>query len=93
MRTLSQAELGSQIVLELPQRELMGAVFWISGSGIDIGLLENLLNDSFTGWSISILDDNHASVTVQDDLTETQVSAFCNETVSAMSVECGASLS
>lgn len=93
MRTLSQAELESQIVLELPQRELMGAVFWISGSGIDIGFLENLLNVSFTGWSISILDDNHVSVTVHDDLTQTQVSAFCNETVSVMSVECGGRLS
>lgn len=91
MRSFSRAELESQAVLELPRRELMGAVFWISGS-IDIDLLEHLLNGSFRGWSISVLDNNHVQVTVQDNLTETQVRVFCNETVSAMSADCRGSL-
>lgn len=91
MRNQSHAELTSQFVVELPDRELLDAVFVISGS-IDIGLLQNLLNDSFNNWSISVLDDNNVQVNVYDNLTDTQVSAFCNETVSVMSVECGGSL-
>lgn len=91
MRSLSRAEIESQVVLELPSRELMDAVFLISGS-IDIGLLQNLLHDSFNNWSISVLDDNQVQVNVHDNLTDTQVSAFCNETVSVMSVQCGGSL-
>ena len=91
MPSLSTAELESQTLLELPDRDLMGATFWISGS-IDVDLLSNFLNHSFRNWHISILDHNHVQVTVEDDLTGAQVTAFCNETVSAMAASCAVRL-
>jgi hypothetical protein len=91
MHTLSPAEIGSQIVLELPDRELMGAVIWVNGS-VDIGLLENLLNHTFRNWDISVLNNNSVHVTVEDDVTGTEITMFCNETASAMSVQCASQL-
>jgi hypothetical protein len=91
MQSLSTAELESQTVLKLPDRDLMGAIFSISGS-INVDLLSNFLNHSFRNWHISILDHNHVQVTVEDDLTGAQVTAFCNETVSAMSAQCAGKL-
>jgi hypothetical protein len=87
MQSLSNAELESQSIQELPDRDLMGAVFWVTGS-IDIALFENLLNHTFHHWSISVLDNNHVQVTVEDELTETQVGAFCNESATAFSAQC-----
>ena len=87
MQSLSETELQSQLVLELPDRHVMGAVFWVSGS-IHVDLFEGLLNQTFHNWSISVLDDNHIQVTVQDDLTDSQVRLFCDETATAFAAQC-----
>jgi hypothetical protein len=87
MLALEDVELSSQVVLELPERELLGAIISISGH-FEVSVLQHLLNDSFHDWHIRVLNDNSVSITVQDNLTQTQVNAFCTQATTVLSVQC-----
>jgi hypothetical protein len=92
VQMFSAAELESQSVVELPDRELLGALIDISGLFIDVSVLEALLNGSFNGWTISVLNDNHITVTVTDNLSQNDLDVFCNQVVAVLSAQCKASL-
>jgi hypothetical protein len=84
-------ELSRQTIVELPDRELLGAFISITGH-VDVSVLETVLNGSFNGWSISILNDNSVSVTVYDNITETELNVFCTEAVTTLSAQCSGRL-
>jgi hypothetical protein len=92
MRTYSPAELESQTVLELPERELLGGLIHISCVFLDLSILENLLNGSFNDWSISALNANQVTITVTDNVSQNQLNAFCNQVIVVLSAQCNASL-
>jgi hypothetical protein len=84
-------ELTRQTIFELPDRELLGAFISLTGQ-IEISVLEHLLNNSFRDWHISVLNDNSVNITVQDNLTGTDLNAFCTEAVTALSAQCSGTL-
>ena len=92
MQMLSALELESEMVLELPDRELMGGLITVSGNTIDVSILENLLNHSFNNWSIFVLDFNTVNVTVSDNLSQNDLDVFCNQVIAVLSAQCKASL-
>jgi hypothetical protein len=92
MQTLTARELESQMVLELPDRELMGGLIHISGLSIDVSVLENLLNHSFNHWTVNILDKNDVDVTVTDVVSQNDLDVFCNQVVAVLSAQCKAEL-
>jgi hypothetical protein len=87
MQSLSIAEFESQSIIELPDRDLMGAVYEVTG-GIDLCSFGNMLNHTFHNWSMRVVANGHVEVTVADQLTETQVTAFCNATTSTYAAQC-----
>jgi hypothetical protein len=92
MHLLSAAELESQTVLDLPDRELLGGLITINCVFLDVSVLENLLNGSFNNWSISALNLNTATITVRDNVSQNDLDAFCNQVVTVLSAQCYASL-
>jgi hypothetical protein len=84
-------ELESETVLELPDREMLGALISIGGH-IEISVLEHLLNNSFRDWHINVVNDNSVSITVRDNVTETELTAFCNESATVLSAQCSGTL-
>jgi hypothetical protein len=92
VQMFSAAELESQTALELPDREMLGALIEINGLFIDVSVLENLLNGSFNGWTISVLNDNHVTVEVTDNVSQNYLNVFCNQVVAVLSAQCNASL-
>jgi hypothetical protein len=92
VQMLSAAELATQSVVELPDRELLSALINISGLAIDVSILENLLNGSFNGWTISALNGNTVTVTVTDNVSRNDLDVFCNQVVAVLSAQCNATL-
>ena len=88
MQNVSAVELGAQMVLELPDRELLGGLIHISGNDIDIAVLTALLNGSFNNWTISVLSFNKVDVNVSDNLSQNDLDAFCNQVVAVLSAQC-----
>jgi hypothetical protein len=91
MQRLDVGELESQTVLQLPDRQLLGAFISISGH-VEVSILENLLNNSFRDWHITVLNDNSVSITVQDNLTQTELNVFCAESAAVLSAQCSGTL-
>jgi hypothetical protein len=89
---ISAVELESQTALELPDRELLDALIDITGLFIDVSILETLLNNSFNGWTINVLNGNHVTVTVTDNVSRNDLDVFCNQVVAVLSAQCHASL-
>jgi hypothetical protein len=87
----SAAELESQSILELPDREMLDALIDIDGP-INIAVLTGLLNGSFNHWSISALNGNHVTVNVTDNVSQNDLDVFCNQVVAVLSAQCSASL-
>jgi hypothetical protein len=85
------SELSRQTIVELPDRALLGAFISITGY-IDLSVLEHLLRDSFGDWRISVLNDNSVTITVRDNLTETELSVFCTQAATALSAQCNGRL-
>jgi hypothetical protein len=79
-------------VVELPDRELLNALINISGLSLDLSILEGLLNGSFNGWTISVLNGNNVTVTVTDNVSRNDLDVFCNQVVTVLSAQCFASL-
>jgi hypothetical protein len=92
MHNFSAAELESQAVVELPERELLGGLITINCLLLDVSILEGILNGSFNDWSISALNLNSATITVSDNLSQNDLHAFCNQVIVALSAQCNASL-
>lgn len=92
MQKLSVEELGSQFALELPARELLGGLIHLTGTHIDVSILENLLNGSFNSWTINVLDGNDIDVTVSDNVSNNDLAVFCNQVVAVLSAQCSAEL-
>jgi hypothetical protein len=92
VQKFSAAELESQSVVELPDRELLNALIDISGLFLDVSILENLLNRSFNNWTINVLDGNHVNVNVTDNVSQNDLDVFCNQVVAVLSAQCKASL-
>jgi hypothetical protein len=91
MNVFSAAELDSQSVLELPDRELLNGLIDIDGP-INIAVLTGLLNGSFNNWSISALNFNKVTVTVADNVSQNDLDVFCNQVVAVLSAQCKATL-
>jgi hypothetical protein len=87
VQVFSDAEFKSQSVLELPDRELLGALIDIDGP-INVAVLSFLLNGSFNHWSISALNGNHVTVTVSDNVSQNTVNVFCNQVVAVLAAQC-----
>jgi hypothetical protein len=83
----SEAEFELQSVLELPDRELLGALIDIDGP-INLLVLTSLLNGSFNGWTISALNGNHVTVTVSDNVSQDTVNVFCNQVAAVLAAQC-----
>lgn len=96
MQMLSAGELESQIVIDLPDRELLWGtdhgLLTISGNTLDISVLENLLNGSFNNWSINILDGNHLTVNINDNVSQNDLDLFCNQVIVVLSAQCNGTL-
>jgi hypothetical protein len=76
-------------VLELPERDLLGALIHIGGISVgDVSVLENFLNKSFNNWSISVLSGNKVDVTVKDNLNDLTLKVFCNTIVGVVAQSC-----
>jgi hypothetical protein len=97
VQMLSGVELGSQMVLELPDRELLsGGLIEVNGplvgGPVDVSILENIANNSFNNWHINVLDGNDVNIKVEDNLSQNDLDAFCNQVVAVLSAQCKASL-
>jgi hypothetical protein len=80
------------MVLELPDRELMGALISVSGVNIGNGdsvvLLATLADKHFTNWTINVLDSDHIAVVVGDNLSGDDIAVFCDQVVAELSASC-----
>jgi hypothetical protein len=92
MHSYTAAELDSQSVLDLPDRELLGGLINITCAFLDVSVLENLLNASFNGWTINVLNANQVTVTVTDNVSKNDLDVFCNQVVVVLAAQCHASL-
>jgi hypothetical protein len=92
MHKFSAAELESQTVLELPDREVLGGLITINCVFLDVSVLEGILNGSFNNWSITALNFNSATITVRDNVSQNDLDVFCNQVVAVLSAQCHASL-
>ena len=89
MRILRDKELEAQAVLELPDRVLPGAIFYISASSsIGLNTLQGLLDQTFVHWTGQVLNDNSVSISVQDPLTQGDIGAFCSEVTTDFAAQC-----
>jgi hypothetical protein len=76
-------------VLELPERDLLGALIHVGNITLgEISVLENFLNKSFNNWTISVLSFNQVNVTVQDNVNDLQLTAFCDSVVTVLNATC-----
>ena len=93
MRSLTVEDLQSQTLLELPDRELMGALIYVTGK-VQLTLLAHLLDRYFHSWSTLVsVDHNTVKVTVNDKaVTDSELRAFCTEASYNLSVRCTARL-
>jgi hypothetical protein len=84
--------LGSQMVLELPDRELLRSRSLITVNTGEISVLENFLNHNWITLNIenvSILSNNDVDVTVKDLVSAQNL---CAQVIALFSAQCEASL-
>lgn len=87
-KALSVDELESQVVLELPARELLGALIHVHGISVDLDLLNVLVRNSFNNYRINVLSGNDVDIDVGDVLSDNDIAVFCNQVIAVLAAQC-----
>ena len=85
---LSVEELDSLTVLELPARELLGALIHVHGISLDLALLNVLVRNSFNHYRINVLSGNDVDIEVGDVLSNNDINVFCNQVIAVLAAQC-----
>jgi hypothetical protein len=89
-RSLATADIQSQAVLALPDRELMGLTIVVLAP-VDVDAdLSNLAQNAFQNAEINVVrvDGNTTNVNVNRNLSDIEVTVFCNQIVAVLAAQC-----
>ncbi|HEY3060337.1 MAG TPA: hypothetical protein VGL99_15360 [Chloroflexota bacterium] len=93
-KSLSASDIGAQVVMELPSRELVCATILVYAPidiDVDVDIrMNNIANNAFRDAEVNLLriDRNHLIVNVERTLSDLDLGVFCNQIASALSAQC-----
>jgi hypothetical protein len=89
-KSLSAQERDAQVVLELPDRELLGVTIVVLAPVTVDADLSHLAQNAFQNAEINVIrvDHNTTNVNVNRNLSDLDIAVFCNQIVAVLSAQC-----